>query len=279
MNYPLLYCLAVAAALYHPVHALNLPGELNSGLSWQTRNPWQEYPGKKLYEFIDGEADIFVAYGFNTCFATTFSATSADTVYEIEIKIYDQQEPLQAFGLFRAIAEYDDKQSGIGTEAVVGNRYLYVYKGKYYLDIADRSQVVLTPDQFTGFAKAVVDKLPAEPRPPKALALLPDSLRIEKSERYHHNSFLARSFLRGFISARYRVGEDDVLGFVSVASDDQSAHQRMFADIQKQMECRSSKSGVLACDDRYFAVSDKRIFGVESTAPQSAKAVLDLLMQ
>jgi hypothetical protein len=69
--------------------------------------------------------------------------------------------------------------------------------------ITDRSAKPLPGPQLTALAKALDKLIPGAKALPAQLSLLPADGRKARSERYHHEGFLSRSFLSRAFSAEY----------------------------------------------------------------------------
>ena len=53
---------------------INLPETLNAGILLSASTQQAEYPGSALYDYVDGDADRFMRYGFKTCITRTYKS-------------------------------------------------------------------------------------------------------------------------------------------------------------------------------------------------------------
>ena len=98
---------------------------------WTLRDAPETFTKETLFEHIDGQADLFVQYGFNKSVSAVYrKADSPDD--KIDLDIYDMGNSLQAFGIFSRFRQ-DESPAGIGLDSYLKDRYALFYKGKYFV--------------------------------------------------------------------------------------------------------------------------------------------------
>ena len=108
---------------------------------WALRGAPETFTRDTLFEHIDGQADLFLQYGFQgSVFAIYRNVNSSDD--KIDADIYDMGNSLQAFGVFSRFRQ-EEKSAGIGLDSYLEDRYAFFYKGKYF--------VVLQAHRFKSF--------------------------------------------------------------------------------------------------------------------------------
>jgi len=75
-----------------------LPTDEVSG--WVLRETPRTFTTENLYEYIDGNADLFLAYGFTHAAVGDYVPTAGEGW--ISVDIYDMGAPLHAFGIYQA---------------------------------------------------------------------------------------------------------------------------------------------------------------------------------
>ena len=95
----LLVCILIPRGSFseaEPIQTLlpkNLPKE------WVLRDAPEMFTKQTLFEHIDGQADLFLQYGFEkSIFAIYRNVNSSDN--KIDVDIYDMGGPLNAFGIY-----------------------------------------------------------------------------------------------------------------------------------------------------------------------------------
>ena len=108
---------------------------------WALRDAPETFTRETLFEHIDGQADLFLQYGFEkSVFAIYRNVNSSDD--KIDVDIYDMGNSLQAFGVFSRFRQ-EESPAGIGLDSYLEDRYALFYKGKYF--------VVLQATRFKSF--------------------------------------------------------------------------------------------------------------------------------
>jgi hypothetical protein len=92
--------------------AEDIPKEING---WVAHPEVRRYGRKTLFKYIDGGAELYLAYRFHKVYVHTYTKAEEP---DIIMDIYDMSTPEDAFGVFTAEREGDD--IGIGME-VRGN--------------------------------------------------------------------------------------------------------------------------------------------------------------
>jgi hypothetical protein len=171
------------------------------------------YTPDNLYEYIDGEAELYLTYGFQELATLTYFWGSAeDTSFVVDI--YDMGTSLNGFGLFSNYRQPGYHYESIGTEAIVSDYGLRFFQGRYVVeikigDISDRlNKAVRT------VAERISERILDPPDLPSSLSLLPAEGQIDKTLRYISKEMLNQGFLPGGLEAKYLTGEEEIAGFV-----------------------------------------------------------------
>lgn len=99
---------------------------------WQQLGEPAVYSRDNLWEYINGAADLFLGYGFMELESYEFSAAGLS----FTVDIYDMENPLNAFGIYRAERGENAELQPIGSESVITPPYQALYlKDKYYVKI------------------------------------------------------------------------------------------------------------------------------------------------
>jgi hypothetical protein len=168
---------------------------------WQQVGASRHYTGDNLYEYMDGSAESYLAYGFTQMQGVTCKSGENNLVIDIS----EMVDADAAYGIFSSNRDPGhplDPKIGMGGQ-IMPRRGTFA-KGNYYIEIAATPDIDHTPE-LTAFIGAM-DKL-AEGRstPPDALAwFLPEKL---VSSRMIPESVLGvRLLKRGYV-AQYDQGK------------------------------------------------------------------------
>ena len=183
---------------------------------WVPQGEPSTYEAFNLWELINGAADLFLSYGFETVTVQNFSAGEVTA----SIAVYDMGRPLNAFGIYRTEAPPDAAALPVGTEAVVSPPYqCLLLKDRYYVKVETSEGEI---DQATGesLVTAIAGALPGEAVLPPEFAVLPLDGMVTGSSRYTRESVYGLAELDECVHATY----SDAAGveyqvFVTLAPD------------------------------------------------------------
>jgi hypothetical protein len=183
-----------------------LPG-INEISGWQRSGASYAYTPEKLYNYIDGAADQFIAYGFVKLHGAEYVCT-ADQKEGITVDIYDMGSALSAFGMFTSKKDPASAGLGIGAESFGNEQFSVFYKGRFYVEIqariiGDRNRSV--PQTA---ARMVADRIPGGNSKPEILGLLPAFGHVPGSENYMVGGVLGHAFLPRGIARDYRRNQE-----------------------------------------------------------------------
>jgi hypothetical protein len=176
---------------------------------WQQREPGSRtYGPSNLFEYIDGNADLFLAYGFQEVAVGDYvrggSAGGAQPGW-ISVDIYNMGTALHAFGIYRSERPPGAKPFAAGTEGYEGDGLIAFWGGPYYVKVA------LAEGDDAGAARALAAQTARHPvftsPMPGELKRLPTAKRIAQSERYAKKDALGHGFLKEVVSADYKLGK------------------------------------------------------------------------
>ena len=100
---------------------------------WKIQQGPEIYEGEKLFDLIDGGADIYFEYGFTQ----VVSADYYDQAQNItQAEIYEMTDASAAYGIFSLSQQSVEWGNAFGQLSVVTNDYIAFWKDKYYVNIS-----------------------------------------------------------------------------------------------------------------------------------------------
>ena len=193
-----------------------LPGE------WRVSGTIGWYDPETLYEFIDGEAELYLPYGFRKLITRSYG-WKGRTDPGFVIELYEMKDRLNAFGIYSSYMYPGIQRSPIGVEAVMTDYGIRFYKGRFFIRIRGSEESDSLHEAMEWMARAISERIDAPELPPDEILILPEKDRIEGSLQYISRGMLNQSFLPGGIQAQYRLGASLVTGFVVFFDDSESA--------------------------------------------------------
>lgn len=240
------------------------------------------YDSANLYEYIDGQAEGYIAYRFQAL----ASATYKDGDNSIVIDVYDMEKPLQAFGLYSTFRAPTNEFVEIGGQGFKSTEGIMFYKGRFVVkvsaDYADEAQMARAADAA---AKATAGKIADDRAGLEILKLLPEATKVPNSEKYYLEAVLGQSFLDNGVVADYKVPGSPTRLFACVMNDSQAAAKAygdylLFAKAHgKSVEPQGDKQ--FSSDIKYYGLTvvftDGRIIAGGVGLPASWQPLMDEL--
>jgi hypothetical protein len=169
-----------------------LPKDLPAG--WALVEGPQPYTKKTLFEHVNGQAELFLKYGFQKSVFAIYQ-NGKNQKDQIELDIYDMGNVLQAFGIFSRFRN-EDRPGGFGLDSYLDDHSALFYQGKYFVMFYAAES---NPDFLGQFSKLVSLKISDPSPPPKEIGYFPKNGLKPGSIQYFPEGLLGHQFLkRGF---------------------------------------------------------------------------------
>jgi hypothetical protein len=183
-------CWKVSLAM--PLESLIPKKDIPAG--WALIQGPQTYNKKTLFGHINGQAELFLKYGFQkSVFAIYQSKKSRED--QIEVDIYDMGNVVQAFGIFSRFRN-EDRPGGFGLDSFLDDHSALFYKGRYFVMVYAAES---NPDFLRQFSKLISLKISDPSPPPKEISYFPKNGLKPGSLQYFPEGLLGHQFLkRGF---------------------------------------------------------------------------------
>ncbi len=175
----------------------------------------QIFTKKTLFEHIDGEAELFLKYGFqNSVFAVY--QNREDRQNQIELDIYDLGNVLQAFGIFSRFRN-EDRPGGFGLDSFLDEHSAFFYQGRYFVMLHAPEPNRETLRQFS---ELISSKISDPSPPPREIRYFPREGLNPGLIQYFPEGLLGYRFLkRGFQATYVERAEDEKKGEVEVKTE------------------------------------------------------------
>ncbi|MGE5253889.1 MAG: DUF6599 family protein [Planctomycetaceae bacterium] len=171
---------------------ITLPVEA-AGWKWDGKE--STYTSRTVFDYIDGAAELYLAYGFQGLKVRRFEKPGSPP---INLEIYEMASPEDAYGVFSF--EYQDEPAGIGQGSEFGGGLLRFWKGPYFASVYAEGEGGGVKAAILDIGRAAARAIPATGSEPKLIQLLPgkDLGLVDKSTRYLKSHVLLNQ--RFFIS-------------------------------------------------------------------------------
>jgi hypothetical protein len=155
-----------------------LPSEA-AGWNWDGKE--MKYNSKTLFKYIDGAAELYLAYGFQNLTVRRFDKSNQPPIL---LELYEMASSEDAYGVFSF--EHQDEAVGIGQGSEFGGGLLRFWKDKYFVSIYAEGEGAEVESGILKVGRAVANSIPAVGPEPKLVGFIPgkDLGLVDKSLRY-----------------------------------------------------------------------------------------------
>jgi len=157
---------------------ISLPSEADG---WKWDGEKTEYNSKTLFKYMDGAAELYLAYGFENLTVRRFEKPSRPPII---VELYEMASSEDAYGVFSF--EHQDEDAGIGQGSEFGGGLLRFWKGKYFVSIYAEGEGTEVGPGILKIGGATADSIPSTGQEPKLVSYIPGKGLglVDKSVRY-----------------------------------------------------------------------------------------------
>ncbi|MDR2448465.1 MAG: hypothetical protein LBD52_00710 [Prevotellaceae bacterium] len=244
----LLFLLPAAAA------TAQTPAQLRSYLpeveGWTVADKIESFTPENLYDRINGAADAFLACNFAEMTQLSYNRVNSDTY--ITIQCYRHDTPPDAYCIYAGERFPDAEFLTIGAEGYREPQVLNFLSGNVYVKMETHDKSAEAGEAIEKIARTLAGKIDAAPTLPALLQRLPDANKVERSELYISQSFLAHKFLHSAYMAQYREDGNEYRQFIIDAGTPEAAKQMIkeYLAFAKQ-EAEPKEKELITINDRY----------------------------
>ena len=191
--------------------AFDLPadGELSG---WSLVDDSEHFEADNLWEYINGQADFFIDYGFVRVDTAEYRHDQDSS--SVVLEVYRMGRPQEAFGIFAAERTRDDRPLEIGAGAYLGANVLGFWQGERYVKLTSFDEGPAIEQLLIGLAEEVSSRVPRQGHELETLLLFPEEGREEASERFIPKNFLGQPYLTDAYRVDYSYDGQQVQLFV-----------------------------------------------------------------
>src|SRR5674536_104750 len=162
------------------------------------------YLPENLWDFINGAADSYLAYGFIDLHVAEYKKGKN----VIKLEIYKHSDNTMAFGIYSTERSSSFRFLNLGSQGYIADGAINFFKGNYYVKIRTYSKNENTLKSEESLAFKVADMLAGASEMPSALSLFPEAGKKINEETYINESVLGHKFLNKAFKATYESGTD-----------------------------------------------------------------------
>ena len=157
---------------------ISLPAE---GNGWKWDGKEMKYNSRTLFDYIDGAAELYLAYGFQNLTVRRFKKSNRPPII---LELYEMASSEDAYGVFSF--ERQDEAIAIGQGSEFGGGLLRFWKGKYFVSLYADGEGREVESVILKIGKTAANSIPVIGLEPKLPGFIPgkDLGLVDKSVRY-----------------------------------------------------------------------------------------------
>jgi hypothetical protein len=192
------------------------------------------YTPENLYKYIDGEAELYLPYGFEQA-QTIMYFRPEDKSNGLVANVFKMGSLLDAFGIYGNYRGVGAEPAKLGAEGFIEESQVMFYQGRYFVQIMASGSITGGPLLFLACAATIAGNLAGDREAPRELAYLQVPGLVPMTERYYADSLLGYGFLGRGLTAEVMLKAVRVKAFV-VLGDSDASIERVFGAYAKQLK-------------------------------------------
>lgn len=170
--------------------------------NWTETSHREHYVGNELVEYINGGAELYLAYGFKQAYIKEYRN---DVGKNLTVEVYEMDRSENSYGVYSF--DTDGEHLDIGCEATYAYGLLKFWKGRFFIRIISDSEDEETKNTILFCGTQIADKIHNKGKKPAILSILPAERASIKNVRYFHTNTCLSNF--------YYLSDENILGLNS----------------------------------------------------------------
>jgi hypothetical protein len=149
---------------------------------WRTIDDGQIYDTESIYAYIDGHAEVYMAYGMVRCLSRRYSGPEGEP--DIVLDLFEQASPADAFGVFTH--DRDGEEVEVGQGALFRHGWLSFWKGRWFGSVYAEGDSDASAEAVLALGRAAAETIEEVGEVPPLVGELPASGLDLRSVRFLH---------------------------------------------------------------------------------------------
>jgi hypothetical protein len=226
-----LLCTAAVLSAFSPGSAADLPPEgllpKSCAPGWAMEDKVATYTPETLYRYINGEAELYLPYGFKKASTVRYveAATSSGGPQEngIVVNLFEMGSPLDAFGIYSNYRSSTLPPIKTGAEGFFDETELMFYQDRYFVQIQTSGTLNQEAVLFQSCAEAVSGNLPGGREKPREIEFLKIAGAVPLTEKYYAQGLLGYSFFGKGLTVEVTIKGEPAKALVILAGSEEVA--------------------------------------------------------
>jgi len=206
------------------------------------------YGPDKLWDFINGAADTYLAYGFVNLHVIEYKKGKI----VIKLEIYRLSDNIMAFGIYSTERSPSFRFMNLGAQGYIADGAINFFKGNYYVKIRTYSKIEKVLQSAESLALKVSNMLEGDSKMPAVLSQFPETGKKINEETYINESVLGHKFLNKAYKGAYQIGSDNFSIYIMQNTNSEEVKKTVNAYITSTgMDPIESETGRYMIKDGY----------------------------
>ncbi len=179
---------------------------------WVKEGPVSTYTRENLYKYIDGEAELYMPYGFRK--AATVMYVKPGSKGGLVVNVFEMGSSLDAFGIYGNYRSPSLERVAVGTEGFADESELMFFKDRYFAQVSASGALTQERPLFLACAGSVAAAMPGKAAMPPEIEPLKVVGLVPASEKYFPEGLLGYGFLGKGLTADVMLSSGQVKAFV-----------------------------------------------------------------
>ncbi len=215
----------LSAALADAADFPNIPG-------WEAKGEAESFHVDSIWKAINGAAELYLTYGFLELRVRDYEKKGV----EVSIRVFNQGEPLNAFGIFAREKNPQATPIEAGTKALAWPPHqCLMIKDRFYVK-ADAVKGKLQPADCRSLLVAMERSLPGEAELPTSVTLLPKTDQVAGTLGYTKGSYLGLGSLKNCLHALYTTADNEQYIAFTIVADEGESNRKTFDELSNVWE-------------------------------------------
>lgn len=221
--------MSAPAAAADPEKTLLPPSGFSPG--WILEGPIKKYSADDLFEYINGEAELYLQHGFQDL-VSGFYLNERNEKQGLSADLYRMASPLEAFGIYARYRGMGVRIVAVGMEGFVSAAQMMFCQGRYFVQLNASGTASLPAGVFLALARAISALLPEPPAALRELEWVKIEGLIPGSEKYIPTGVLGYPFFNKGLMAQV-LHEDRPVRVFLLLGDSAAEALRAVLDYEK----------------------------------------------